>query len=200
MIFLIPLERLFWNCIRRKLRFSNIGNIGDMAEYRSDYRRDENKNIAHGWLWGEDTSRLLETSLPRKSMKMKMTDIPPAFLLKFDDGWSIFVYFSLLSSRQTAKQFLQLCATCCFAGSGKRVQFKATGGDAGKKNVCCATSVVCSRLTSLHQMSCSTDMKDTIPTKAENTIVLNKYYGFHLQEWNEAAVGNRSLQIDLLQP
>ena len=36
--------------------------------------------------------------------------------------------------------------------------------------------------------------------KAENTIVLNKYYGFHLQEWNEAAVGYRSLQIDLLQP
>ena len=93
---------------------------------------------------------------------------------------------------------LQLCATCCFAGSGKRVN--ATGRDAGKKNVCCATSVVCSRLTSLHQMSCSTDMKDTIPTKAENTIVLNKYYGFHLQEWNEAAVGYRSLQIDLLQP
>ena len=160
-----------------KIRISLMGGFEEKTH--QDYLRHLCQGRVWRWRW--------QTFLPPFFSNLMMVEV---FLFTF--------HCCPLVKLQNNFSELQLCATCCFAGSGKRVN--ATGRDAGKKNVCCATSVVCSRLTSLHQMSCSTDMKDTIPTKAENTIVLNKYYGFHLQEWNEAAVGNRSLQIDLLQP
>ena len=127
-----------------KIRISLMGGFEEKTH--QDYLRHLCQGRVWRWRW--------QTFLPPFFSNLMMVEV---FLFTF--------HCCRLVKLQNNFSELQLCATCCFAGSGKRVN--ATGRDAGKKNVCCATSVVCSRLTSLHQMSCSTDMKDTIPTKAE---------------------------------